>query len=102
MGKQHQGRVYRRWRAEFRKTCTGICEMPECLYPGQPIWINPPPEFSRHPLAWTPDHIIPVSEGGQHVDENARHAHYGCNASRWTGKKRPGWKERGNSSSREY
>jgi 5-methylcytosine-specific restriction endonuclease McrA len=101
LGKQHQGRVYRRWRDEMKALCEGLCEMPNCIYPGIPIWLDSPDP--RHPLAYTVDHIIPVSAGGEHVHENGRHAHYGCNASRWTGKKRPGqtwWK--GSTSSREY
>lgn len=102
MGKQHQGRVYRRWRAEFKKTCEGYCEMPNCLYPGMPILMDTTDEWSRHPLAWTPDHIIPVSKGGEHTDENARHAHYGCNSSRSDGTKRPGRKWGGPTSSRDY
>lgn len=39
-----------------------------------------------HPLSASIDHIIPVSEGGDHVAENLRAAHFGCNTARGTGK----------------
>jgi hypothetical protein len=102
MGKLHQGRVYRRWREEMKAMCVGVCEMPYCKYPGIPIWLDAPTELARHPLAYTPDHIIPLSMGGEHTMDNGRHAHYGCNASRSDGKKRPGriWPK--GTASREY
>lgn len=39
------------------------------------------------PLAATLDHIVPMSEGGDHVAENCRAAHFICNSKRGTGSK---------------
>jgi 5-methylcytosine-specific restriction endonuclease McrA len=33
-----------------------------------------------NPMAPTLDHIVPLSQGGQHVHENVQLAHYGCNS----------------------
>lgn len=82
------GRPWVRFRDQFKKTCEGICEIPECLYPGVPIWMDAP---ARHPLSWTLDHIVPLTYGGELLEpSNARHAHYGCNSSRSDGRKRIG------------
>lgn len=35
-----------------------------------------------HPLAKTRDHIIPLSEGGEHIETNVRLAHFICNSQR--------------------
>ncbi|MEU4348295.1 HNH endonuclease [Streptomyces sp. NPDC023838] len=58
---------------------------------GLPCWIcghNIPyeitgPEASRHPLAFTLDHLVPLSRGGDLLDPaNARSAHRRCNSAR--------------------
>jgi 5-methylcytosine-specific restriction endonuclease McrA len=35
-----------------------------------------------HPLSATLDHVIPLSEGGEHTRANSRCAHLSCNSSR--------------------
>ncbi len=37
---------------------------------------------SPHPMSVSIDHIVPVSQGGDHVRANVRAAHMGCNAGR--------------------
>ncbi|MCX4576538.1 HNH endonuclease [Streptomyces sp. NBC_01571] len=55
---------------------------------GLPCWIcghNIPPDVDgrRHPLAFTLDHLIPLSRGGNLTDPvNARSAHRRCNSAR--------------------
>lgn len=50
--------------------CCGIC--------GRKIGRRPWP----HPLSATLDHIIPISQGGEHSRANVRTAHLGCNSGR--------------------
>lgn len=41
------------------------------------------PAASRHPLAFTLDHLVPLSKGGDLLDRgNARPAHRRCNSAR--------------------
>lgn len=41
------------------------------------------PEAGRHPLAFTLDHLVPLSRGGELLDPaNARSAHRRCNSRR--------------------
>ncbi|MFF8659475.1 HNH endonuclease [Streptomyces huasconensis] len=55
---------------------------------GLPCWIcghNIPAEVDgrRHPLAFTLDHLVPLSRGGDLLDPaNARSAHRRCNSAR--------------------
>lgn len=55
---------------------------------GLPCWIcghNIPPDVDgrRHPLAFTLDHYVPLSRGGDLLDPaNARSAHRRCNSAR--------------------
>jgi 5-methylcytosine-specific restriction endonuclease McrA len=95
MGKLHKGRAYEKLQKYMRGICDGWCQVPGCKYPGIPILLDAEP---RTPLSYSMDHIIPVSMGGEHVLENVRHAHYGCNSARKDGRK---LKPRG-SSSRPY
>lgn len=45
----------------------------------------PPPPCKRGPLMPSIDHIVPISEGGEHSYANTRLAHYRCNLSRGNG-----------------
>ncbi|GAA2929751.1 HNH endonuclease [Streptomyces enissocaesilis] len=72
------GRPYRR-----------LCQQQRAL--GLPCWLCghniayeiKGPAAGRHPLAFTLDHLIPLSKGGDLLDPaNARSAHRRCNSAR--------------------
>ncbi|MFJ2178903.1 HNH endonuclease [Streptomyces sp. NPDC087851] len=78
MSNPRNGRPYRRLTAAQRAL-------------GLPCWIcghNIPYEIrgplaGRHPLAFTLDHLVPLSRGGDLLDPaNARSAHRRCNSAR--------------------
>jgi 5-methylcytosine-specific restriction endonuclease McrA len=65
----------RRVQAQLKREGTNVCWL--C---GQPIDLRLP---YLHPLAWTLDHVIPLSLGGHPLDMyNLREAHRRCNSSR--------------------
>lgn len=77
-GNPRNGRPYRRLCAQQR-----ALRLP-CWWCGEPIRydITGRPA-GRHPLAFTLDHLTPLSKGGSLLDRsNARSAHRRCNSAR--------------------
>lgn len=77
-GNPRNGRRYRR-----------LCEQQRALE--YPCWLCGKgiaysitgPEAGKHPLAFTLDHLVPLSKGGDLLDPaNARSAHRRCNSAR--------------------
>jgi 5-methylcytosine-specific restriction endonuclease McrA len=50
-----------------------------CRLCGQPIDRSLP---GRHPLSASVDHIVPISQGGPHTEENMQAAHLCCNSAK--------------------
>ena len=74
-----RGRPWRRLQAQVYATES------HCHLCGE--WVNPALP-SRHRLARSVDHLIPLSQGGEALDRyNARLAHIGCNARKGTGRR---------------
>ncbi|WP_435196348.1 HNH endonuclease [Streptomyces sioyaensis] len=72
------GRPLSRLKALMKAEGTNLCWI--C---GQPIDLGLPP---NHVMAWTLDHYVPLSLGGDPLDPaNAREAHRRCNSARGNG-----------------
>jgi 5-methylcytosine-specific restriction endonuclease McrA len=41
-----------------------------------------------NPVYGTVDHVVPVSEGGDHTWDNVQAAHFRCNSDKWYGARR--------------
>ena len=77
-GNPRNGRPYRRLCAQQR--ALGL----PCWWCGRAIaYAITGREAGRHPLAFTLDHLVPLSKGGELLDPaNARSAHRRCNSAR--------------------
>ncbi len=77
-GNPRNGRPYRRACAEQRALLL------PCWWCGKPIRYDITGSLAgRHPLAFTLDHLIPLSRGGALLDPaNRRSAHRKCNSAR--------------------
>jgi 5-methylcytosine-specific restriction endonuclease McrA len=71
-----RGRPWRRFQALVHSTYPPVCWLcGKAIAHGR--------YHPRHPLAPSVDHVVPLSRGGEPLDlDNARPAHYGCNASK--------------------
>ncbi|MGV2914482.1 HNH endonuclease [Streptomyces alfalfae] len=78
VGNPRNGRPYRRLCTEQR--ALGL----PCWWCGKPIRYDLTGlDAQRHPLAFTLDHLLPLSRGGDLLDPaNARSAHRRCNSAR--------------------
>lgn len=76
------GRPYQRLKETLRREGAHICWL--C---GEPIDMELSRAQPNHALAWTLDHVIPVSRGGAVLDPaNVREAHRRCNSARGIGR----------------
>ena len=55
------------------------CQIPGCLYPGEPVKLD---VGRSDPLYASVDHIMPLSKGGLHERSNLATAHFRCNSTK--------------------